>query len=118
MGAGGLSVPYVPQVLGLATGSTPVPLYKELIRLHKEEGLDFSKVITFNLDECMAVFLCHLEFLTKPTDLGLPPNHEQSYHRFMWDTLFSRTAVLRLAHLMSPRYQHQSRERSYSAGMQ
>ncbi|MFC1683671.1 glucosamine-6-phosphate deaminase, partial [Candidatus Zixiibacteriota bacterium] len=38
-------------VLGLATGSTPVGTYKELIRLHKEEGLDFSQVTTFNLDE-------------------------------------------------------------------
>ena len=40
-----------PAVLGLATGSTPVPLYHELIRLHKEEGLSFKNVITFNLDE-------------------------------------------------------------------
>ena len=40
-----------PTVLGLATGSTPVGLYRELIRLHKEAGLDFSRVVTFNLDE-------------------------------------------------------------------
>src|SRR2546430_10517666 len=40
-----------PTVLGLATGSTPVGLYRELIRLHKESGLDFARVITFNLDE-------------------------------------------------------------------
>jgi len=40
-----------PTVLGLPTGSTPVNLYRELIRLHKEENLDFSKVVTFNLDE-------------------------------------------------------------------
>jgi glucosamine-6-phosphate deaminase len=38
-------------VLGLATGSTPVGVYRELIRMHREEGLDFSNVITFNLDE-------------------------------------------------------------------
>ena len=38
-------------VLGFATGSTPLGLYKVLIRMHKEEGLDFSKVTTFNLDE-------------------------------------------------------------------
>jgi len=38
-------------VLGLATGHTPVKVYRELIRMHKEEGLDFSNVITFNLDE-------------------------------------------------------------------
>lgn len=40
-----------PTVLGLPTGSTPVGIYRELIRLHKDEGLDFSLVITFNLDE-------------------------------------------------------------------
>ena len=38
-------------VLGLATGSTPIGLYRELVRMHKEEGLDFSEVTTFNLDE-------------------------------------------------------------------
>ena len=38
-------------VLGLATGSTPISLYAELVRLHKEEGLSFKNVITFNLDE-------------------------------------------------------------------
>ncbi|MES2793631.1 MAG: glucosamine-6-phosphate deaminase [Planctomycetota bacterium] len=40
-----------PTVLGLPTGSTPVGVYRELIRMHKEEGLDFSLVVTFNLDE-------------------------------------------------------------------
>ncbi|HPP53730.1 MAG TPA: 6-phosphogluconolactonase [Thermoguttaceae bacterium] len=50
-------------VLGLATGSTPLGLYKELIRMHKEEGLDFSQVITFNLDEYV----------------GLSKDHPQSY---------------------------------------
>src|SRR5258708_31650481 len=40
-----------PTVLGLPTGSTPVGLYPELIPLHKEAGLDFSRGITFNLDE-------------------------------------------------------------------
>ncbi|HRP06539.1 MAG TPA: hypothetical protein PLV87_16625, partial [Opitutaceae bacterium] len=38
-------------VLGLATGSTPVRLYRQLIRIHREEGLSFRNVITFNLDE-------------------------------------------------------------------
>src|SRR5688572_27125407 len=38
-------------VLGLATGSTPISLYAELVKLHKEEGLSFKNVITFNLDE-------------------------------------------------------------------
>ena len=59
-------------VLGLATGSTPLGLYKELARMHKEEGLDFSHVSTFNLDEYV----------------GLPPGHSQSYHYFMHENLF------------------------------
>ena len=59
-------------VLGLATGSTPLGLYKELIRMHRSEGLDFSKVTTFNLDEYV----------------GLPPAHDQSYHYFMHENLF------------------------------
>ena len=59
-------------VLGLATGSTPLGLYKELIRMHKEEGLDFSRVTTFNLDEYV----------------GLPPTHNQSYRYFMNENLF------------------------------
>ncbi len=58
-------------VLGLATGGTPLGLYEELIRLHKE-GLDFSKVTTFNLDEY----------------IGLAPSHPQSYHYFMYENLF------------------------------
>lgn len=64
-------------VLGLATGSTPIGLYKELIRMHKEEGLDFSKVTTFNLDEY----------------IGLPPTHPQSYHYFMYENLFKEINV-------------------------
>ncbi|MCF6311392.1 MAG: glucosamine-6-phosphate deaminase [Verrucomicrobiales bacterium] len=59
-------------VLGLATGSTPVPFYKELIRLHQEEGLSFKNVITFNLDEYH----------------GLAPDHRESYNRFMREQLF------------------------------
>ncbi|GBD94573.1 glucosamine-6-phosphate deaminase 1 [bacterium BMS3Abin05] len=59
-------------VIGFATGSTPLGLYKELIRLHKEEGLDFSKITTFNLDEYV----------------GLRPEHPESYHYFMWNNLF------------------------------
>ena len=58
-------------VLGLATGSTPLSMYKELIRMHKDQGLDFSKITTFNLDEYV----------------GLPPGHDQSYHYFMWENL-------------------------------
>jgi glucosamine-6-phosphate deaminase len=59
-------------VLGLATGSTPLPLYAELIRLHRETGLSFRSVITFNLDEYE----------------GLGATHPQSYRRFMEDNLF------------------------------
>ncbi|MGQ9515035.1 MAG: glucosamine-6-phosphate deaminase [Thermoproteota archaeon] len=60
-------------VLGLATGGTPLGLYGELIRMHKEEGLDFSEVKTFNLDEY----------------LGLDPENEQSYHYFMFHNFFN-----------------------------
>jgi len=49
-------------VLGLATGSTPVRLYRELVRLHRESGLSFRDVVTFNLDECY----------------GLPPKHRRA----------------------------------------
>lgn len=59
-------------VLGLATGSTPVRLYRQLIRLHREEKLSFKNVITFNLDEYH----------------GLPRTHPESYWRFMHDQLF------------------------------
>lgn len=64
-------------VLGLATGSTPIGTYQELIRLHKEEGLDFSQVVTFNLDEY----------------LGLPGDHEQSYRYFMDTNLFNHINI-------------------------
>lgn len=64
-------------VLGLATGSTPLGLYKELIRMHKEEKLDFSKVITFNLDEYY----------------GLPGDHPQSYRYFMDINLFNEINI-------------------------
>src|SRR6201987_1794652 len=63
-----------PAVLGLATGSTPVKLYQEFIRLHREEGLSFKNVITFNLDEYY----------------GLPPSHPESYRHFMEVQLFGQ----------------------------
>lgn len=66
-------------VLGLATGSTPLGLYKELIRMHKEEGLSFAKVTTFNLDEY----------------IGLPRTHDQSYYYFMWENLFKHIDIHR-----------------------
>jgi len=64
-------------VLGLATGDTPIGTYKELVRIHKEEGLDFSKVKSFNLDEY----------------IGLAPLHKNSYNYFMWDNLFSKINI-------------------------
>lgn len=62
----------LPCVLGLATGSSPISVYNQLIKLHKEEGLSFKNVITFNLDEYY----------------GLEPNDINSYHFFMHENLF------------------------------
>ncbi len=64
-------------VLGLATGSTPIGVYRELIRLHREEGLSFANVVTFNLDEYYP----------------MQPDNMHSYHRFMWENLFSHVDV-------------------------
>src|SRR6266404_3024735 len=64
-------------VLGLATGGTMVDVYKHLVQLHKEGSLDFSRVVTFNLDEY----------------LGLPATHSQSFHYFMREHFFSRVNV-------------------------
>lgn len=57
-------------VLGMATGSTPLGLYQELVRMYARRELDFSHVTTFNLDEYV----------------GLPVSHPQSYHQFMLAT--------------------------------
>ena len=65
--------------LGLATGSTPLGVYRELVRLHKEEALSFQNVITFNLDEYY----------------GIAHDASQSYHRFMWENLFSHIDIPR-----------------------
>ena len=64
-------------VLGLATGSSPLGVYKELIRLHKEEGLSFENVVTFNLDEYY-----HMD-----------PKALQSYVRFMDENLFNHIDI-------------------------
>jgi glucosamine-6-phosphate deaminase len=66
-----------PAVLGLATGSTPVKLYRELIRLHREDGLSFRNVVTFNLDEYY----------------GLSPQHPESYRHFMEVQLFNHIDI-------------------------
>ncbi len=65
-------------VLGLATGSSPIRLYKELVRMHREEGLSFKNVISFNLDEY----------------LPMPKTSEQSYHYFMHHHLFNHVDIL------------------------
>ena len=64
-------------VLGLATGSTPIGVYRELIRMHREEELSFAHVVTFNLDEY----------------LPMPKDSIHSYHRFMWENLFSQIDI-------------------------
>ncbi len=64
-------------VLGLATGSTPKSLYAELVRLHKEEGLSFKNVISFNLDEYYPI----------------ERDAIQSYHRFMKQQLFDKVNI-------------------------
>jgi glucosamine-6-phosphate deaminase len=64
-------------VLGLATGSTPVAVYDELIRLHRDEGLSFKNVVTFNLDEYYP----------------MNPDELQSYNRFMKEHLFDHVDI-------------------------
>jgi glucosamine-6-phosphate deaminase len=66
-------------VLGLATGNTPLQVYKELIRMHRREGLSFAHTTTFNLDEY----------------IGLSPDHPSSYHVFMNRHLFDHIDVPR-----------------------
>lgn len=62
-------------VIGLATGSTPIPLYRELILRERAGRIDFSRVRSVNLDEYK----------------GLAPDHPQSYRRFMQEKLFAST---------------------------
>ncbi len=63
--------------LGLATGNTMLAMYQELVHLHRRESLDFSKVVTFNLDEY----------------LGLSSNHPQSFHHYMQQSFFAHVNV-------------------------
>tara|TARA_Y100000588_G_C13964064_1_gene800000 strand:- start:78 stop:848 length:771 start_codon:yes stop_codon:yes gene_type:complete len=65
-------------VFGLATGSTPIPVYEEWVRLHNQEGLSFKNAKSFNLDEY----------------LGLEPTHPESYQTFMEKNLFSKIDIL------------------------
>ncbi|MEM6287366.1 MAG: glucosamine-6-phosphate deaminase, partial [Bacteroidota bacterium] len=64
-------------VLGLPTGSTPIGVYQELVRMHREDGLDFSNVVTFNIDEYVP----------------MTPDSLQSYHRFMRENFFDHVNV-------------------------
>jgi glucosamine-6-phosphate deaminase len=61
-----------PFVLGLPTGSTPLGTYRELIKLYEAKKVSFKNVVTFNMDEY----------------IGLPEDHPESYHTFMWDNFF------------------------------
>ena len=69
--------PKKPFVLGLPTGSSPLPTYKRLAQLHKQGKVSFANVVTFNMDEYV----------------GLPEDHPQSYHYFMWDNLFRHVDI-------------------------
>ncbi len=64
-------------VIGFATGSTPLGLYRELITMYQSKKVSFDQMISFNLDEY----------------IGLSRNHPQSYYRFMWDNLFSHIGM-------------------------
>jgi glucosamine-6-phosphate deaminase len=66
-----------PFILGLPTGSSPIPVYKEFIRMFKAGELTFKNVVTFNMDEYV----------------GLDENHTESYHFFMYDNLFNHIDI-------------------------
>ena len=69
--------PEKPFKLGCPTGSSPLGLYKELIRMYKEGKISFQNVITFNMDEYV----------------NLPEEHPESYHSFMWNNFFSHIDI-------------------------
>lgn len=69
--------PEKPFVLGLPTGSSPLGMYKNLIELNKKGVVSFQNVITFNMDEYV----------------GLPKEHPESYHSFMWNNFFSHIDI-------------------------
>lgn len=66
-----------PFVLGLPTGSSPMGMYKALIKHYQEKRVSFRHIITFNMDEYV----------------GLPKDHPQSYHSFMWNNFFSHIDI-------------------------
>jgi glucosamine-6-phosphate deaminase len=67
-----------PFVLGLPTGSTPFGTYQKLIEAYQKGSVSFQNVVTFNMDEYV----------------GIPKDHPQSYHSFMWDNFFSHIDIL------------------------
>ena len=69
--------PEKPYILGLPTGSSPIGTYKELIKLYKEGVISFKNVVTFNMDEYV----------------GIPEDHPQSYHYFMWKNFFNHIDI-------------------------
>ena len=69
--------PEKPFVLGLPTGSTPIGTYRELVKMNREGKISFANVITFNMDEYV----------------GIPQDHPQSYHTFMWENFFSHIDI-------------------------
>lgn len=85
-------------VLGLATGSSPVGLYKKLIADHKVTKTNYENVTTFNLDEY----------------INIPKNHEQSYHTFMYETLFKHLNI----NLENTNFPKQDDPESYSKLLQ
>ncbi|KAI8594802.1 glucosamine-6-phosphate deaminase 1, isoform CRA_c [Dissophora ornata] len=70
--------PNKPFVLGLPTGSSPVGVYRNLVKFHQSGELSFQHIITFNMDEYV----------------GLPRDHPESYHSFMWSNLFKHVDIL------------------------
>lgn len=66
-----------PFVLGLPTGSSPLGMYKALIKHYQEKRVSFQHVVTFNMDEYV----------------GLPKDHSESYHSFMWSNFFSHIDI-------------------------
>ena len=66
-----------PFVLGLPTGSSPLGMYRNLIRLYQEGKVSFRNVVTFNMDEYV----------------GIPEDHPESYHSFMWKNFFSHIDI-------------------------
>ncbi|KAF9153299.1 Glucosamine-6-phosphate isomerase 2 [Entomortierella chlamydospora] len=70
--------PSKPFVLGLPTGSSPVGVYRNLVKFHQAGELSFQNIVTFNMDEYV----------------GLPRDHPESYHSFMWNNLFKHVDII------------------------